>query len=189
MDPRPLLVVGRELGWPWWTGLLLAGAALIGLLFVAHERRLTERGMGPLVPLDLFQVRAFTVGLVMTLVFYGGQISFFLLLSLYLQHGLRLPPLTTGLVFTPVALGFFAASVSTPQLLRKLRKHVLTVGALGLAVTTSGLSALVLNGGDRPTILTMLPVLFGCGLGYGMVIPTLVGVVLRVVPVDYEGGA
>ncbi len=62
------LIVGRELGWPWWTALLLAGATVIGLLFVAHERRLTERGMGPLVPLDLFRVRAFAVGLVMTLV-------------------------------------------------------------------------------------------------------------------------
>lgn len=183
------LIVGRELGWPQWTWPLLAGAVLIGVLFVAHERRLTERGRWPLVPLDLFQVRGFAIGLVMTLAFYGGQISFFLLLSLYLQHGLRLPPLTTGLVFTPVALGFFAASVWSPPLVRRLRRHVLTLGALGLAAATSALSVLALDGGQRPVIVAMLPVLFGCGIGFGLVIPTLLGVVLQVVPTSCVGGA
>jgi MFS family permease len=183
------LIVGRELGWAPWTWWLLGGAAAAGALFVAHERRLTVRGLAPLVSVDLFRMRGFVVGLAMTLAFYGGQISFFLLLSLYLQHGLHLSPMTTGLVFTPVALGFFAASVSTPRLLSGFEKQVLTVGALGLAVSTSLLSGLALNGGYRPVVLAMIPVLFVCGVGYGLVIPTLLGVVLRAVPTDAEGGA
>jgi MFS family permease len=183
------LIVGREFGWALWTWWLLAGAALTGAVFTVHERRLTRRGMAPLVSLELFRARAFVVGLVMTLVFYGGQLSFFLLLSLYLQHGLGLPPLTTGLVFAPVALGFFAASVTTPRLLSGPRERVLTVGALGLSVSTSVLSALALRGGGHPDMLAMLPVLFLCGAGYGLVIPTLLGAILQAVPTDHEGGA
>lgn len=183
------LIVGRQLGWPLWTWPLAAGAGLLGALFVLHQRRLTARGLTPLVSLDLFRVRPIVVGLVMTLFFYAGQVSFWLLLTLYLQNGLGLSPMTTGLVFTPVALGFFAASLVSPRLLSRAGKHVLTAGALGLVVGTSMLSMLAGSGGRRPEMLELLPVLFACGLGFGMVIPTLVTLILRVVPSDHEGAA
>jgi Na+/melibiose symporter-like transporter len=125
----------------------------------------------------------------MTLVFYAGQLSFWLLLTLYLQHGLGLPPLTTGMVFAPVALGFFAASLVAPALLRRLGKHVLTAGALQLVAGTSALGFLAAEGAGRAAIPDMLPVLFACGIGFGLVIPTLVTLVMRVVPADYEGAA
>ena len=183
------LIVGRQLGWPLWTWPLAAGAALLGTLFVFHQRRLVRRGLTPLVSLDLFRVRAIVVGLVMTLVFYAGQLSFWLLLTLYLQHGLGLSPLTTGMVFTPVALGFFAASLFAPWLLHRLGKHVLTAGALELVAATTALGALAADGGGQTAIPAMLPVLFACGMGFGLVIPTLVTLVLQVVPADYEGAA
>lgn len=183
------LIVGRQMGWPLWTWPLAAAAALLGTLFVVHQRRLARRGLTPLVSLDLFRVRAIVVGLLMTLVFYAGQLSFWLLLTLYLQHGLGLPPMTTGLMFTPVALGFFAASLVAPRLLRRLGKHVLTAGALELVAGTSALGVLAVDGGGRTALTAMLPVLFVCGMGFGLVIPTLVTLVLQVVPADTEGAA
>jgi MFS family permease len=183
------LIVGRQLGWPLWTWPLAAGALLLGALFVLHQHRLARRGRSPLVSLDIFRVRAITVGLTITLVFYSGQVSFWLLLTLYLQHGLRLSPMDTGLVFTPVAAGFFAASLLAPRLLPRVGKHVLPAGALGLAAGTSALAALALDGDGPPPMRMLLPVLLVCGLGFGMVIPSLVTLVLRVVPNDYEGAA
>jgi MFS family permease len=183
------LIIGRDQGWAPWTWWLLAGAVLVGALFTLHERRLAERAMAPLLSLDLFKVRAFVVGLLMTLVFYCGQISFFLLLSLYLQHGLGLTPLTTGLLFLPVALGFFAASVGLPRLSRRPSPRLLTTGALGLSACTTVLGVLAMEGGGRPDLRAMVPVLFLCGACYGVVIPTLLGVILRAVPPESEGGA
>jgi MFS family permease len=183
------LIVGRQLGWPLWTWPLAAGAGLLGGLFVVHQRRLARRGRAPLVSLDLFRVRSIVVGLAMTLVFYGGQVSFWLLLTLYLQHGLGLSPLNTGLVFTPVALGFFAASLVSPALAQRAGRHVLTGGALGLAAGTGALSELARDAAGSPALPMLLPVLFACGLGFGLVIPSLVTLVLRVVPTDYEGAA
>ena len=183
------LIVGRQLGWPLWTWPLAACAGLLGTLFFVRQRRLVARGRTPLVSPDLFRVRAIVVGLAMTLVFYAGQLSFWLLLTLYLQHGLGLSPLTTGMVFTPVALGFFAASLVAPALLRRMGKHVLTAGALELTAGASALGYLAVEGGGRAAIPSMLPELFACGIGFGLVIPTLVTLVLQVVPADYEGAA
>ena len=182
------LIVGRQMGWPLWTWPVAAAAALLGSLFVTHQRRMTRRGLTPLVSLDLFKQRAVVVGLLMTLVFYSGQLSFWLLLTLYLQHGLGLDPLATGLVFTPVALGFFASSLVAPRLLRRLGKHVLTTGALLLVVGTASVGLLAYQGG-RAVVPDMLPALFACGMGFGLVIPTLVTLVLQVVPADCEGAA
>jgi MFS family permease len=181
------LIVGRQLGWPLWTWPLAAGAVLLGVLFVLHQHRLTRRGRAPLVLLEIFRVPAIVVGLTITLVFYSSQVSFWLLLTLYLQHGLGLSPMTTGLVFTPVAVGFFTASLMAPRLLARAGKHVLTAGALWLVAGTSGLAALAMDGAGPPPMQMLLPILFVCGLGFGMVIPSLVTLVLRVVPGDYEG--
>jgi len=182
------LIVGRQMGWPLWTWPVAAAAALLGSLFVTHQRRMTRRGLAPLVSLDLFKQRAVVVGLLMTLVFYSGQLSFWLLLTLYLQHGLGLDPLTTGLVFTPVALGFFASSLVASRLLRRLGKHVLTTGALALVAGTAAVGMLAYHGG-RAVVPDLLPALFACGMGFGLVIPTLVTLVLQVVPADCEGAA
>jgi MFS family permease len=175
------LVVGRELSWPLWTWPLLASGGLAGALLVIHVRRRAAHGLPPVVDPDLFGVEAVLVGLVMTLALYAGQLSFWVLLTWYMQDCLGLSPLTTGLLFAAVAAGFLVASVTSPGLVDRLHKHVLTLGALALAVSTGTLALFAAVGGAvRP--LATLPVLFACGLGYGWVIPTLVAVVLRAVP-------
>ncbi len=183
------LVVGRELGWPAWTWPSLAVAAMAAAAFVLRERRLTGRAGSPLVPLDLFRVRGVALGLVMTLVFYSGQVPLFLLLSLYLQLGLRLSPMTAGLVLVPVAIGFSVSSLTAPWLLARLGRHVVTVGALALAAATGVLGLLALGGGAQPAMAAMVPVLLAVGSGFGLVVPALVAVVLQAVPTEHAGAA
>jgi len=50
-------------------------------------------------------------------------------------------------------------------------------------------ASLALQCGRRPDLAAMLRILFGCGLGFGLVIPSLVTLVLQVVPSDCEGAA
>ncbi|HEY7200248.1 MAG TPA: MFS transporter, partial [Candidatus Dormibacteraeota bacterium] len=183
------LTIGRDLGWPVWTWPALGGAAAAGVVFVLHQRRLTGRGLAPLVPLALLRLRPFAVGLLTTLVLYTGQISLFLLLTLYLQRGLGMDPLRTGLTFTPLAVGFFAASVTAPRLSRRSGVPLLSAGSLVLLAGATGLSVLALSGAGDTLWLPRMLVLIAVGVGFGLVIPTLVGVVLAVVPADQEGGA
>jgi MFS family permease len=183
------LIVGRELAWPVWTWPVLGLAAMAGGVFVLHERRLSRRGRCPLVAPELFRLRPVVLGLVTTLVFYAGQLSFFLVLSLYLQHGLGLAPLTAGLVIAPVAVGFLAASSIVPRLGPRRRRAVLTAGATGLAASAAALGGLILDEGGRAALPGMLALLLLGGSGFGLVIPTLVSTVLQAVPRDHEGAA
>jgi MFS family permease len=179
------LILGGELGWPAWVWPAIGAAVAAGALFVWHERRLTRRGGSPLVALDLFRARTFVVGLALTLLLYAGQQSSWFVLTLYLQHGLHLPPLTAGLVVTPLGLGFVSSSLLSPHVLRRLGRHTLSLGAAALTASTAALSLWpppALDGG------LLLP-LAGSGVGFGLVIPVLIGVVLRTVPSDHAGAA
>src|SRR5689334_8221207 len=81
------LVEGRAHGWPLWTWLSLAAAAVLLAVFAAHQRRLASTGGAPLLDPALFADRGFSAGLLTQLVFWCGQASFFLVLALYLQMG------------------------------------------------------------------------------------------------------
>jgi len=81
----------------------------------------------------LFRARAFTVGLLTTLVFHAGMASFFLVLALYLQQGLGLTALASGEIFTVLALGYVAASLYAPRLMRRWGRQTLAAGALVMA--------------------------------------------------------
>ena len=178
------VIVGRQLGWPWWTWPLMATAIVAGLVFVVHERHASA----PLIDLDLLLVRTFSMGLLTTVVFYAGQVSYLVLLTLYLQRGLDLPPMTAGLVFVAVAAGFSLASTFLHLLLAQLGRHVLTVGALALTFSATGLALLVTC--CPPALPALIPlVVFLSGIGFGLVIPILIDASLVGVPHEYAGAA
>jgi sugar phosphate permease len=181
-------VEGRELGWPAWGFAALAAAVPAGALFVAAERRISERGGAPLAELRLFDVRGFRVGVLSAMVLYG-VISFFLLLSIYLQEGLGLSALDSGLAFTPLAIAYATSSIAAPRLADGLRDQLPRIGAAVAALGLIGTVLAVQETGDgsisAPLIGAMVPV----GLGLGMAIPTLINVVLRAVPSSDAGAA
>lgn len=53
------LTRGRELGWPLWGHLCMAGSLVVLTGFVAYERRKTRKDGSPLVELSLFRVKSF----------------------------------------------------------------------------------------------------------------------------------
>jgi hypothetical protein len=105
-------VEGREVGWPAWTFAAFAAALPAAGLFVAAERRIAARGGSPLLELQLFDARGFRIGLPSAVVLYF-VISFFFLLAIYLQDGLGLNALESGLAFTPIAVALGVAGIGT----------------------------------------------------------------------------
>ncbi|HEY6891543.1 MAG TPA: MFS transporter [Solirubrobacter sp.] len=172
------LAEGRERGWPLWTWVSLAAAAPLLAGFVAWQRRLAAGGGAPLLPPALFAKRAFVVGLVSTTVFYAGMASFFLVLAVYLQQGRGLDALSSGLVFTPLAVGYLAASIASEKLVPRLGKQAL---ALGGVIRAASLGALALTvgaiglGGDTGVLI---PALLVDGIGMGLLTAPLVSTVL-----------
>jgi EmrB/QacA subfamily drug resistance transporter len=181
-------VEGRELGWPAWTFAAFVAAIPAAALFVAAERRITARGGSPLVELRLFETRGFRIGLVSASTLYF-VISFFFLLSIYLQEGLGLSALDSGLAFTPIAAAFVAASLTGPRLAENVREYLPQVGAsvaaFGLLATIFAVQAAGSGSVSVWLILAMVPV----GAGMGTAIPPLIHLVLRAVPPADAGAA
>jgi EmrB/QacA subfamily drug resistance transporter len=167
------LVQGREAGWPDWliVMLVLSPAALIA--FIRFEQRLTSRGGSPLVDLSLFREPGFAIGVAMALVFYMLS-SFYLTFSVYLQGGLRLTPLDAGLRTLPFAVGYFAASFASAGLTQRLGPRALT---LGFIIQIIGFGGVILSALDvTPGYLEMA--LLQAGLGYGIVMPSVIRAVV-----------
>jgi EmrB/QacA subfamily drug resistance transporter len=181
-------VEGRELGWPAWTFASLAAAIPAAALFVAAERRITARGGSPLIELHLFETRGFRIGLLSATTLYF-VISFFFLLSIYLQEGLGLSALDSGLAFTPIAVAFVTASLMGPRLADGAREYLPQVGAMiaafGLVTTILAVQATGNGSISAWLILAMVPV----GGGMGAAIPPLINLVLRAVPPSDAGAA
>ncbi|MFC8716068.1 MFS transporter [Kitasatospora sp. NPDC057198] len=182
-----LLVVplfeGRQSGWPWWAWLCLAGSLPLFAAFAAVERAVEARGGTPLLRVRLLLRRPFAAGTALVVLTYAGVNSFFLVLSLTLQDGLHRSALGAGLVYTPMALAFFAAGLLAARLARHGRT-VLRAGALlggaGYALTaaTAATAATALTGGNAPDAWTLTPGLLLIGAGNGLLVTPLLNAVL-----------
>lgn len=131
------------------------------------------------------------MGLLTTLVFFAGNASFYFVLALYLQQGLALAPLASGLVFTSLALGFFATSMASARLARRFGgRPPIAPGALLLA---AGHALQFLNvavwPGHAHLLAWMVPLLVLQGAGLGMVMAPLASTVLAGLPPQHAGVA
>jgi EmrB/QacA subfamily drug resistance transporter len=181
------LVEGRELGWPVWAFVALAAALPALALFVALERRIAERGGSPLVELRLLEAPSFRIGALSALILYG-VISFFFLLSFYLQDGLGLSAIDSGLAFTPLAVAFAASSIGAPRLGERRREQLPQAGAALAAIGLLATIAVVRSGAESVSA-ELLGALVVVGAGMGMAIPGLINLTLRAVPPSDAGAA
>jgi EmrB/QacA subfamily drug resistance transporter len=183
------LVEGRHQGWPAWTFVCLAGAVPLALAFALRQRRLAATGAAPLVHPDLFRERAFTVGVLASVVFYAGMASFFLVLAVYLQEGCGLSALDSGLVFTALATGYLVASAGAEALAPRYGKQVLAAGGIVRAVALTGLALTVGAIGVGGSPLLLVPALAVDGLGMGLLTAPLVATVVGAMDPRHAGAA
>jgi EmrB/QacA subfamily drug resistance transporter len=163
-------------------------AAVLLLLWVVHERRY-GRTREPLVSVDLFRIRSYVLGAPVGLLYFGGFIAVFFILTQYLQLGLNYPAWKSGLAATPFAIGgVLVASAGSRQVLRRGPKLV----AFGLATFLVGMAGVWLAVGAHPgrdvALWTALPLLIA-GLGGGLVISPNLTLTLSQVPVERAGSA
>ena len=182
------LVEGRQQGWPLWTWLSLAAALPLLAGFLMQQRRVARNGGDPLMAPALLAHRGFAAGLLTTMVFYVGNASLYFVLALYLQQGLALDPLESGLVFTSLAVGFFATSMAAPRLARRFGGAPIARGALLLAAGHALQFINVASGGEH-LVAWMVPLLFVQGAGLGLVMAPLVSAVLAGLPAQHAGVA
>ncbi|WP_375425404.1 MFS transporter [uncultured Friedmanniella sp.] len=162
------LIEGQDKGWPLWTYLTLAGAAVLLVGFALWEIGYTRRGGSALVPPHLFSHAAFTGGVVLALVYFAAFTSIFFTISLLWQSGLGHTALQSGVVSIPFAIGSIIASSSSNRLSERLGRNVLVIGTAMLLIGLVWVWLLLRN--TSPSDLShwdlLLP-LFVAGLGNG----------------------
>ena len=172
------LMFGRELGWPWWLWLTMAAGILVLAGFVRLQRSVERRGGMPLIDLALFEDRVFVAGMCATFCFFAGNLSFYFVLTLYIQNGLGFSPFDAALTVMPLAFAFVAGSrLGGGRLIEGC-----IVQGIGLACT----AVLVAMIAQPNMAMLMLP-LAVFGYGQGMVLAPLFNVVLTQVRHAHAG--
>ncbi|MCX4881407.1 MFS transporter [Streptomyces sp. NBC_00847] len=184
------LTRGRELGWPLWGHLSMAGALVVFAALVAYEKRKAARDGSPLVELSLFRVKSFAAGIAVQTVFGVALGVFFMVWTLYMQTGLGWSPLRAGLTGVPFSIAVStAAGLSVQQLVPRFGRRVLQAGALLMAVGV----LLYIGESDRYGMAIaswqMALPLVVMGVGMGLIVAPLTDAVLSDVPREHAGSA
>ncbi len=180
------VMAGHELGWPWWLWAVTVGGGVVLALFLRLEQAVERRGGLPLIDLALLGDRVFLCGLGAAFSFQLGNVSFYLVVTLFTQGELGFSPLRAGLTVVPLALAFTLASQLAG---RWMARGGIRALLWGCAVQFTGIVAL---GGlaafmREPGIDVLMAALMVFGFGQGLVMAPLAGVVLATVQPGHAG--
>jgi MFS family permease len=183
------LLFGHDLDWtPWLWGVMAAGVVIIAA-FLRLERAVARRGGMPLIDLALLSDKAFMRGLYAAFFFFSANLSFYLVMTMFMQKALHIPPLQAGLVFVPLALTFVVASRHSGARARHRGTLVLIEGCV-LQIAGLALLALTAAVSDAPGAALLALMLAIFGYGQGLVMAPLSSAVLSTVrPASAGSGA
>lgn len=151
---------------------LLALALILGIVFVAIERRAAE----PLVPLRVFRNRNLALGNIVMLLGGATMVALFFALSVYMQAVLGYDALTAGLTQLPLAGVLVIVAGGVPALIARVGTRPVLIGAL--LILAAGLLWLAASPGDAAFLTHLLgpTILIGVGLGGAVVATTQLAV-------------
>jgi EmrB/QacA subfamily drug resistance transporter len=154
---------GNEFGWTEPVALLLlAGFALLAVLFVLVELRSPE----PIIPMRLFRNPVFSVGNVYGFLAGVAMFGAIIFLPIYLQAVKGFSPTASGLALLPAIVGIFSTSITSGQLITRTGRYKIypIIGGVVLTLAMFLLSRLAV---DTPYWqVALYEYVFGAGLGF-----------------------
>jgi len=168
----PLLLIaeqGRDWGWTSPAAIAcyaLGAAGAVGFLLV-------ERAMGTdaIIPLHLFNSKAFSMTIVLSVLVGFGMFGAMMTIPLYLQIVNGLTPTQSGLATLPMMAGVMIASIGTGQLIGRTGEYRI-FPVTGTATTALGFAILTQITPDLPSWYMMIA-MFVIGAGLGQLMQTL----------------
>ena len=168
-------------------------AAVIGIgaaaAFIGLERRRTRspRAVAPMLPVDVFGSRQFTVVNVVTFLVYGafGGIIFLLILQLQVVSGFS--PLAAGTALLPTTALMLLLSARAGGLAQRVGPRWLMAG--GCAGCAAGALLMTRIGPHASYLTDVLPAVAVFGLGLSMTVAPLTATVLASADVRHAGVA
>ncbi|MEP6751895.1 MAG: MDR family MFS transporter [Candidatus Dormiibacterota bacterium] len=169
-------------GWTSWQTLapLIGGIAVL-IAFVIVETREKE----PIIPIDLFKNRAFTVSMIVGFIAAFGMFGTIIFTPLIFQGVLGVSATNSGTLITPLMFGLIGASIVTGQLMVRI-KHYQYLGSIGAAVMAVGMF-LLSEVSIHSTQLEVTASLVLVGIGLGTTMPLYIQAVQSAVSRKYLG--
>ncbi|MFD9068700.1 MFS transporter [Streptomyces lasiicapitis] len=184
------LTRGRELDWPVWGYVMMAGALVVFGALVAYEKHKAKKDGSPLIELSLFKVKSFAGGIAVQTVFGVSLGIFFLVWTMYMQIGLGWSALRAGVTGVPFSIAVSAAAgLSVQVLVPRFGRKVLQAGALTMA---AGVLIYIWEADRYGTGIAswqMALPLVVMGLGMGLIVAPLTDAILSEVPREHAGSA
>jgi EmrB/QacA subfamily drug resistance transporter len=181
------LLFGHELGWPQWLFVVMGVGALLLACFPRLEQSVERRGGSPLIEPALLVDSAFVRGLIATFCFFLSNISFYFLVTLYMQTAMGLSALDAGFAMVPLTLAFVIAARRSGG----ARGSGVSALTRACAVQAAGLVSLaaLVEWIDAPSMFELMVPLTIFGYGQGVVMAQLFSTVLRSVAHSRAGSA
>jgi len=160
------------------------GAAIAAIVFITAFVWWERRAPRPLLPMELFANRTFTVAIITVALVYGALMGVMFFLPQFLQLVQADSPLQSGLAMLPAAGGLFLASLFSPRWAERFGTRRIVVSGLLLVVAGLALAAYLTADSAYVHVGASLGLM---GLGLGMVLPQATNAVLASVPRERAG--
>ena len=166
---------------------LLGVAAGVAFALVERRRTRAPDKVTPMLPLDVFASRQFTIINVITFLVYGafGGLLFLLVLQLQVVSGFS--PLAAGTALLPVTVLMLALSARSGALAQRIGpRWPMTIG---LTLLASGMALMMRIGPHASYVADVLPAVVVFGLGLCLTVAPLTATVLASADVRHAGVA
>lgn len=177
-------IEGNKLGWtsPLILGLYALSAVLL-VAFVWWENRVAD----PMMKLELFKDRNFSIGAVISLVVSFGMLGIFFPMTLFLQGVLGFSPIKAGLTMTPMSLMLMVAAPIAGRMTDKIGARWIMV--TGLTLMTAGIFFIIARIDLATDWVRLLPALLVAGAGMGLTFAPMTTAAMAGVPPRIAGSA
>lgn len=166
--------------------LVIVFSFLILMYFIQNQKNRLKNNKPFLIDFELFCFKNFNLGIIAVSFFFIMLDSYFYILSVFFQDGLKISSLKAGEVIVFQGIGFILASVFSVKFILKYGKIALIFG-LGFIMMILILQIIVFRFQNDYYLFCLL--LFLHGLGVGTIIPSLANIAFSGMPEKLIGNA
>jgi len=148
-------------------GTLTVISITAAALFIATERRARQ----PIIPLNFFKKKTFSLMMIITLLFGAAFLGAILYLTQFNQQVFGATASTAGLMLLPMVGGMMVSSITTGQVVSRVGKYKMFI-IVGLSLSALSILSLVTLQPDSPYWHEAITMAFA-GIGMGMAMPIL----------------